>query len=74
MLPNFSQVIVEFHGLGAYQVVATVDSGAQELQWFGNSVAGLVQKKKIQGPIYLLKCHQTRSSDLSVTLEFYNIS
>ena len=29
---------VELYGVGAFLVVATVDSGFHDLQWFGNSV------------------------------------
>ena len=41
--------LVELHCLGAFLVVATVDSSFQELQWFGNSVAGLDPIKKAPG-------------------------
>ena len=39
------QDFVELHCLDAFLVVVNVDSGFQQLQWFGNSVAGLDKKK-----------------------------
>ena len=35
----------ELHCLGVFLVIATVDSGFQELQWFGNSAVGLYQSR-----------------------------
>ena len=37
---------VEIHYIGAFLVVAIINSAFQELQWFGRSVVDLVPKKR----------------------------
>ena len=71
-LNSFSRTLSSFIA-SAFLAVATVDSGFQELQWFGNSVAGLATIKSTAWLSALFKIRRKLGMLWLVTHQWTNL-